>query len=368
MKSNWILFFSNASVMMSMIFIPLFADLVGASLMEIGIIGASYGIAIFFSSYFFSRASDMRDKRGFLKAGLSIATFAFFLQVFSTSALSLTIIRALAGFAIGIFTSPLIVFTYESGGKLGKFSSYGALGWAAGGLFAGIIGHAADVYVSADSLAPYYGVFIVSSLLFFVSFLVSLDLPEVPVRPTSVPLFPKALIMKNLWVYASVLLRNTGAFAIWAIFPLFLLEIGANKFWIGGLFFVNTGTQYVIMRQLDIKRDEVLIKAGLFLSAFVFFSYSLAPKFYVILPFQVLLAFSYSFMYVGSLLFLTRTNEEKTTSVGILSSVLSLSMVVGPLIGGAVSQIYGFRMVMVCAAGLAFAGLVIAMALSRESS
>lgn len=363
MRSTWILFLSNASVMMSMIFIPLFADLVGASMMEIGIIGASYGIAIFFSSYFSSRASDMRDKRTFLKAGLSMAAGAFFLQVFASDALSLAVVRMLAGFAMGIFTAPLIVYAYESGGKLGVFSSYGALGWAVGGLLAGIIAHAADTFVQADSLVPYFAVFILSSVLFLVATLISLNLPEVPVRPTNVPLFPVALLKKNLWVYASVLLRNTGAFAIWTIFPLFLLEIGANKFWIGGLFFVNTGTQYLIMRRLDIRKDEVLIKAGLFLSAFVFFSYSLAPVFYVILPFQILLAFSYSFMYVGSLLFLTRNNTEKTTSVGILHSVLSLSMVIGPLCGGIISQIWGFREVMYFAAGVTFIGLLIALVL-----
>lgn len=368
MRSNSILFLSNASIMMSMIFIPLFADLVGASRFEIGIIGASYGLAIFFSSYFFSRASDRRDKRAFLKAGLAVAFVAFFLQVFARGALSLTIIRAVAGFAIGIFTAPLIVYTYESGGKLGMFSSYGALGWAFGGMLAGIIGHVAESFASTNSLFPYWAVFILSSVLFFAAFILSLDMPEVAVRPTQVPLFPAALILKNLWVYASVLMRNTGAFAIWTILPLFLLELGANMFWIGGLFFINTGTQFIIMRRLDIRNDETLIKAGLALSGVVFFSYSLAPVFYVIAPFQVLLAFSYSFMYVGSLLFLTRTNEEKTTSVGILNSVLSLSMVIGPLFGGAIAQIWGFREVMHFAAGITFFGLVISLALCPKSS
>jgi MFS family permease len=368
MRSNWILFLSNASAMMSMIFIPLFADLVGASRFDIGVIGASYGIAIFFSSYFFSRASDRQDKRVFLKAGLGVAAVAFFLQVFAESALSLTIVRGVAGFAMGIFTAPLIVYTYESGGKLGMFSSYGALGWAAGGMFAGITGQLAESYIGASSLAPYWAVFALSSVLFLAAFLLSFDMPEVKVRPTQVPLFPAALIKKNLWVYASVLMRNTGAFAIWTILPLFLLELGANMFWIGGLFFINTGTQFIIMRRLDIRNDETLIKAGLALSGVVFFSYSLAPVFYVIAPFQILLAFSYSFMYVGSLLFLTRTNEEKTTSVGILNSVLSLSMVIGPLFGGAIAQIWGFREVMYFAAGITFVGLVIALVLNPKSS
>jgi len=363
MRSNLILFLSNASIMMSVIFIPLFADMVGASRLEIGIIGASYGLAIFFSSYFFSRASDMRDKRAFLKAGLFIATIAFFMHVFARDALSLTIVRGVAGFALGIFTAPLIAYTYESGGKLGMFSSYGALGWAVGGMLAGVIAHLADSVVPTGSLVPYWAVFALSSVFFFVSLVVSFNLPEVEVKPMHVPLFPAALIRKNLWVYASMFLRNTGAFSIWIIFPIFLMELGANKFWIGTIFFANTYTQFIIMRRLDIKSDALLIKAGLFISGLVFFSYSLATKFYLVIPLQIALAFSYSFVYVGSLLFLTRRNEEKATSVGILSSVISFSMVVGPLLGGAISQMWGFHAVMYFAAGITFLGLAIALVL-----
>lgn len=368
MKSNLILFLSNASIMMSVIFIPLFANLIGANRMEIGIIGASYGAVIFFSSYFFSRASDMRDKRTFLRVGLFVAAIAFFLQIFARDAVSLTIVRGIAGFAVGIFMAPLIIYTYESGGKLGMFSSYGALGWAVGGMLAGIIAQLAESVVQANSLIPYWAVFFLSSVFFLVSALVAFNLPEVEVKPMQVPLFPAAIIRKNFWVYLSMLLRNTGAFSIWIIFPIFLTELGANKFWIGAIFFVNTFTQFVIMRRLDIKSDAMLIKVGLFISGLVFFSYSLATKFYLVIPLQIALAFSYSFVYVGSLLFLTRTNKEKATSVGILNSVLSFSMVLGPLSGGAISQMWGFGAAMHFAAGITFLGLLIALALGSEDS
>lgn len=368
MRSNLILFLSNASIMMSAIFIPLFADIVGANKLEIGIIGASYGLAIFFSSYFFSRASDVRDKRVFLKAGLFIAAIAFLLQIFAGGAVSLTIVRGIAGFAVGIFTAPLIIYTYESGGKLGMFSSYGALGWAVGGMLAGIIAHIAESVVRTEALVPYWAVFLLSSVFFFISLLVSFNLPEVEVKPMRVPLFPAALIKKNLWVYVSMFLRNTGAFSIWIIFPLFLMELGANKLWIGGIFFANTFTQFIIMRHLDIRSDALLVKAGLLISGLVFFSYPLATNFYLLIPLQIALAFSYSFVYVGSLLFLTRTNEEKATVVGILNSVISISMVAGPLLGGAISQIWGFHAAMYFAGGITFLGLFIALTLCPKSS
>ncbi len=366
MKSNAMLFLSNASIMMTVIFIPLFADMLGASRLEIGIMGSSYGIALFFSSYLFGRSSDTRDKRLFLKAGFLIAAASFFMQVFARDAVSLTIIRALCGFAVGIFTAPLIVYNLESGGKMGIFSSYGALGWAVGGGIAGIIAQIAESVFQTDGLISYWAVFLLSSIFFFISFLISINLPKIPVRKMHVPLFPVELIKKNLWVYISMLLRNTGAFALWIIFPLFLMDLGANKFWIGAIFFVNTFSQFIIMRRLDIKSDERLIMGGLLLSALVFFSYSFVTKFYFLIPLQFALAFSYSFVYVGSLLYLTRTNEERTTAVGILNSTISLAMVAGPLLGGAISQLWGFFEVMYFAAGITLLGLLIAM-ISKSS-
>jgi MFS family permease len=267
-------------------------------------------------------------------------------------------IRAIAGFSVGIYLAPLVAYTFESGGRLGAFSSYGSLGWAAGSILAGGIAQLGESLSYINKLLPYWEVFILSSIFFFVSLLISLDLPEVTIRRVHVPLFPADLIRKNAHIYFPSLLRHLGAFSIWIVFPLYLTELGANKMWIGIIYFLNTGTQFIVMRHLDLRDDVMMIKLGLALSAVVFFSYSIARNFYHVIPIQIMLALSYSFLYVGSLLFLTRTNIEKATSVGILNSFTSISVSIGPIFGGFVSQLWGFDSLMYFASFLALLGLI----------
>jgi MFS family permease len=343
--------------MASALFIPNYAQELGASNADIGLIGAAYGSAIFLSSYIFGRASDMRDRRSFLKWGLFVSTITFLLQVLAYDALSLMFLRALVGFSMGIFMAPLVAYTFESGGRLGAFSAYGSLGWAAGSILAGGIAQVGENFSHIHKLLPYWVVFIFCSIFFLISLIISLNLPEVTIKRTQVPLFPFHLIRKNAFVYFPVLLRHLGAFSIWIVFPLYLTELGANKMWIGVLYFINMGTQFMVMRKLDLKDDVMLIKSGLALSAFTFFSYSLAGSFYQVIPIQVLLAFSYSCLYVGSLLFLTRNNEEKATTVGILNSFMSISASVGPLFGGFISELWGYTSVLYFATTLAVFGL-----------
>lgn len=361
MRPNVIQFFSNTAIMMSAIFIPNFALEIGASRAEIGLVGASYGFAIFFSSYVFGRASDMRNRRIFLTAGLLLSALAFFLQVVARGAPSLILIRGLAGFSIGIFTAPLVAYSFESGVKMGMFSSYGALGWAFGGLLAGIIAQHGEMYAHVNKLLPYWEVFALSSLLFVFSFYISLRLPEVKMRTVQVSLFPLELIRKNIYVYLPSFLRHLGAFSIWIIFPLFLAELGASKFWIGVMYAINAGTQFLVMRRIDIAGDVKLINAGLLLSSLVFFSYTLSKNFYHVMPIQIFLAVSYSCLYVGSLIFLTNRNEEKATCVGILNSTTSVSVIFGSLLGGTISQAYGFHAAMYLAASLSAMGLFISI-------
>ncbi|MBI4344913.1 MAG: MFS transporter [Euryarchaeota archaeon] len=346
MRSDVIQFLSNSAVITSSIFIPLFARELGASNLEVGVIGASYGIAIFISSVLFGRASDLFGRRVFMQLGLGLCTLSFLLQVLAADVLSLTLIRFLAGFTLGIFTAPLIAYAFETGSSMGRFSSLGALGWALGNVVAGII-------------AVYSELFALSSLFFFIAFLSSLRMKEVPTVKVSLPIFPLAVLRRNSKVYFTYFLRHLGASSVWTIFPLFLVSIGASKFWIGIIYLANSGTQFIIMRFVDRFEEVKLMRVGVILSVVVFASYAFASDYRQIIPIQLLLAASWSCLYVGSLLFLVRRNEEKATSVGILNSVISVASVIGPLLGGLISEAFGYTAVMYFAVALSFLGFLI---------
>jgi predicted MFS family arabinose efflux permease len=195
-----------------------------------------------------------------------------------------------------------------------------------------------------------------SSLCFLVAFLISLIMEKVDGPRLNIPLFPKNLLKKNWRVYVPYLLRHTGANAIWVIYPLFIASLGGDKFWIGVIYTVNTATQFVVMRFLDRFDGEKLIGTGLLLAIATFLSFTFAQSFLHLLPMQVLLACSWSSMYVGSLLYLMKNNVERATSSGMLSSVINIAQVFGAIIGGAVALIFGFKATMYLAAILTAIG------------
>ncbi len=344
--SNIINFLTTTSILMSFIFIPNIAKDMGATNLQIGIVGASYGTLIFFSSYIFGSASDKFGKKFFLHLGLVLSILSFFIQIFAKDVFTLTLTRAFAGLTIGIFTPPLIAYVYETGGSMGRFSSYGSLGWTVGSLIAALA-------VKVTYL------FALSSLFFILAFIFSFHLPSVKTHVIDVPLFPFNVIKRNFRVYLPYFLRHLGASAIWIIFPIYLIEIGANLSWIGILYCINFVSQFIIMRHLDKYRDIGIFRKGLIISSVVFLSYTLVSDYRYIFPLQILLAVSWSFLYVGSLNYLTKRNIEKATSVGILTSIISISGALGPFVGGLLSEVIGHKGVMYFASVMPVAGYLI---------
>jgi len=364
MKPSLIQFLSSMALSASLLFIPNLAKDLGANDAQIGIIVAVYAFAMFIASYVFGRASDVYGRRLFIRLGLGLCTLTFLLQTLAdpyftapllASPWLLALVRALAGFSLGIFPAALTVYVYDSAEPLSKFSSFGALGWAVGTFVAGLI-------------AFYYRVFIMSSLCFLVAFLASFTLKKVDSPRLNVPFFPKELLKRNWRVYVPYLLRHTGANAIWVIYPLYIAGLGGDKFWIGVIYTMNTATQFVVMLFLDRFESERLIKTGLLLAIVTFLSFTLAKDFLYLLPMQVLLACSWSTMYVGSLIYLMKNNVEKATASGILSSVINLSQVLGALLGGTVALLFGFKATMYLATALTIVGFGFFQAGNRKKT
>lgn len=320
---------------------------------------AAYALAMFISSYLFGRLSDIYSRRFFIRIGLAVSAVAFFLQTLADPHFAfpllanpalLAAVRATAGFSLGIFPAALMVYVYDSAGPLGRFAAFGALGWAVGTFAAGIIAEAVS----------YYAIFIVASLCLWAAFVLSLTIKQSDGPRVNVPFFPKELLKRNWRVYVPYLLRHSGANMIWVIYPLYIVSLGGDKFWVGAIYTVNTATQFIVMPFLDRVECKRLIKIGLIFAIVTFFSFTFAQSFLHLFPAQVLLACSWACMYVGSLLCLMKNNVEKATSSGILSSVINIAQVFGSLIGGVVAQLFGdFRATMYLAAAMTIVGFVL---------
>jgi len=355
MKPHAIALLSNLAISASLLFIPNLAEQLGASNAQIGVIGAVYGFTVFTSAYLFGRASDVHGRRFFIRLGLGISSITFLMQIltdpsfivpFWVNPWLLALSRGLAGFSIGMFPAALTAYVYESKNSLGKFTSLASLGWAIGNFTAGLI-------------AMFWGAFVLSSVCLLMAFLVSFTMPHVAGSRLSVPLFPWRLMKRNWQVYLSYFMRHTGASGIWIIYPLYIVSLGGNKFWVGLIYSVNTLTQFFVMPYLDRFKSKNLISVGLALSSTVFFVFTFAQDFYQLIPVQVLLGCSWSCLYIGSLLYLMKHNVEKATCSGILSSLINLARVFGALLGGVVSELFGFEYTMYVAAALTVAGFVL---------
>lgn len=350
MKPNFIRFFTFAAIMVSWTYIPILARELGISDTNIGIIVGLYSIALFFSSYIFGWTSDRKGKKIFIVIGLLASTIAFFIQIFASDYLSLLLIRTLVGFCIGIYPSALVAYVYKTKEKMGKFASFGSLGWFVGLVLSGFVA----LYLSIK------GVFILSSLLCLIAFLIALTLNEKKHRPLNIPFFPIKIIKKNVSVYFPFLIRHIGAHMIWTFWSLYLQDLGADLFWVAIIQSVNSIIQFLVMYTITDKIDsEIMFKAGIFLSGITFFTFTLASNHWEIIPTQVLLGISWALMYVGTLRYVTDRNVEKATVSGMLDSVLSLSSIIGPFLAAVIIPFGDYRTIMYIASALAFVSFVV---------
>lgn len=354
MRLNLIQFLSNASLVMSGIFIPVFATSLGASYFEVGLISAFFGSASFISSFIFGKSADINRIRPIVLVGLAVSAISFFTQVFAYDAASLAVIRSMVGFSVGVYPAALIVSVYYNKGSIGKFSSFGALGWMIGYIIAGFIGNIEYL-------------FILSSLLFCVAFLAAFGLMEVEKPSINVSYFSLDVFRNNLDTYLSVFIRHVGAASVWTILPLYMAFLGASNFWIGIIYAINPFIQFLIMRRLDNFRNEWLMKWGFITSALAFGSYFFASNYYFIIPGMVLIAFGWSFMYVGANQLLVERTIEKASSAGILSSIISAANIAGALFGGLILDFLGFQETMVFAVICAIVAMGIFVYMNRSS-
>lgn len=257
------------------------------------------------------------------------------------------LIRAISGFVCGIYPASLAVYGFQNlNGRMGRFVGYGSLGWAFGSIIAGF-------------LQSYKVIFLVSSFFFFLAFIIARgEKRDFSKGKIAMSAFWDVL-RRNLRLYISYFLRNLSATSIWAIFPLFLIFLGANKFFVGFAYFLNTFSQFFITGYVERYKNASLIKIGLFASFFVFLGYGLSSSYLYILPIQILLAFSYATLQVGCLQELLLKNKEQGAATGILNSCVSLSSVIGPILSGFILSYWDFKTLMFTSAIICLSAIII---------
>ncbi len=256
------------------------------------------------------------------------------------------LIRGLSGVAGGMVPGSLTALAW--GTSIGLFTGLGSLGMMVANLL--------DAVIKSDRL-----IFLTAALFSIAGFFLTFRVRENSQR-ILVPRFPVRVILKNLNVYLPFLIRHSAAQAIWAVYPLYLFQLGATKFQIGMIYALNPLAQFIFMVTLDRQKSVSLMKMGIFASAAAFFGFALASNLWVILAFQVVLGYSWANLYMGSVKYLLENNTEQATANGILNSMMGLSGITGPLLGGVIA-LAGIKTMLLASAALACLAFLISLRL-----
>ncbi len=348
-------FLVNGAVQSSAIFIPLLGSSLGASDFQVGLIGASYGAAFLLASLYSGQKSDRWGKLRFIHLGLLLCTAAFAGQLLASNLVLLALSRAFVGLSLGVTAACIVAYAFELGSDMGKFSSFSSLGWIGGSLAAVVI---SDIHMLFAASAVFCGV----------AFAMSWYLP----RPAAEIIIPEdtrinlgAILKSGSAVYFSVFLRHLGATSVFIILPLYLASLGVSNSWIAGLWGINFVVQFFVMRGLERFEPAKIFAFGQVMSICVFVGYGVVHSLTPLILIQCLLGVAWACLYVGALLLVMQLGKERGTASGIFQATLNLCNAIGPVLGGLIASLAGYRGVMFFAAALGVGGLMVAVPKAR---
>ncbi|MBP2625106.1 MAG: MFS transporter [Nitrosopumilaceae archaeon] len=336
---RFVTFLQHSGIAIIFVFMPILAKKVTESIFEIGIIVSMFSLAQILSELYFGRASDKKEKRlAFIRFGFLGCAITFGLHYFADNTMLLLIIRICAGITSGMMIPAMLAYIYESGKnkkKVASVVSFHALGWLVGIIIGGVTNNEKSI-------------FIVSSLLFLIGFIISIKLSEITVIEKT-DRSTKEIFLKNKFLFLSLLLRHIGAASVWTILPIMLVEVLHAKFYEISIVYVsNTLTAFIMMNLMAYKinlKNTTKFKIGIGVTVFVFIGLSTINEWWMAIPYMSLVGATWAFIFIGGNFHLMR-NNPKSTSTGIFSTTLSIASVIGPIFAGILTFYFNYILVM----------------------
>ena len=353
-------FFQHSGIAITFVFMPIIASGVAESVFEIGIIVAAFAFAQILTETYFGRMSDRKAKRLlFIRVGFILCALTFGLHYFADNTTYLLIARIGAGISSGIMIPPMLAYAYEAGkgkSKVASVISFHALGWLAGIVAAG--------FANDERL-----IFVISSGFFIIGFLISLKLPKLQTAKIVGKGIIKKIIVKNKFLFSSLLIRHVGAAAAWTILPIMLMEyFGAELYQVSIVYVANTLTAFLVMNLMSNKiqiKNITKFKIGIGMTVIVFVGLSMITDWWMAMPFMAIVGCSWAFLFIGGNFHLME-NNPRSTSTAIFSSTLAISTVIGPVIAGAIAYYTDYTIVMYFSIIVSLSAFIISSRMKSE--
>jgi len=352
-------FFQHAGVSIVYVFMPILAQSLTSNIFEVGLTIASFFLAQILSSLYFGRISDAKGVRlTFIRIGFVSCAIMFGLHYIADNSFYLLLVRLGAGVASGMMVPAMLAYTYESGkdkSKVASVISFHALGWLAGIVAAGIANNEKTI-------------FLISAGLFLAGLAFSSKMPNYTMPKETESGATKKVIVRNKYLFLSLLLRHIGATAVWTILPLVLTQaFGAKLYEVSIVYVANTASAFILMNLMGTKihtKNVTKFKIGIGLTVFVFAGMAVMNSWWMAIPFMGLVGVTWAFLYIGGSIHLME-NNPKSTSTGVFNSTISIANVIGPVIAGGIAFWYGHVMVMYFAVGICVVAFLVSLRIKK---
>lgn len=350
-------FFQHAGVSIVYVFMPILAQNLTTSIFEVGLTIASFFLAQILSSMYFGRISDVKGKRLiFIRIGFIGCAAMFGMHYIADNTFYLLLVRLGAGVMSGMMVPAMLAYTYESGkdkSKVASIISFHALGWLAGIVAAGIANNEKTI-------------FLISAGLFLVGLAFTARLPSYAV--VSETGATRQVIVKNKFLFLSLLLRHIGATSVWTILPLVLTQtLGAKLYEVSIVYVANTAAAFILMNMMGTKimtKNVTKFKIGVGLTTFVFAGMAVMTEWWMAIPSMALVGVTWAFLYIGGSIHLME-NNPKSTSTGVFNSTIAISNVIGPVIAGTIAFYYNYVSVMYFAVVICIVAFVVSLKIKK---
>ncbi|MGB9638060.1 MAG: MFS transporter [bacterium] len=315
------------------LYLPLIVKNLGISNSYIGILGTFYSLGSVLSGFLISPNVDKYKNYTliFIKIALIVQAILVFSLFFSNNIYYYVIVL----FLIGLTGAFYIGTCFSLSNNRGITVSISSLGFLIGYFIGSIVNN-------------YKLMFIIIFLLYITSFAFSYFIilgknqsinkeNENLENTNSFKVF-----LRNINIYVPLIFRHSGAAMIWLFFTYILI----NYYYmdlkaIGILNAVNIIVQtfsnpilaifaYKINKRLS---SFLLVSVGYFLSSLYFLLFYFTKDFHLLFLLQVILGLSFTALYLGNIENLLLNNNEKVTALSLLSSVMSLSNLIGSFLG-----------------------------------
>ena len=340
---------------------PFYAESMGASATQLGLLFASFSLMQFLFSPLWGRYSDRIGRRPVLLLGLTGMAISFVLIGLSQALWMLFAARILGGVISSSLLPSAMAYVADSTPPQQRGQAMGLMGAAMG--LGMIFGPAIGGFLGAFS--PAMPFFVAAGLTIIVALFAALFLPEslpsqareeVHARPQQGYRPPSAYsqLFHALRSPVGLLLMlgflSTMALAsLFGIFALFAqAKFGFGESEMGAIFVAlgiisALGQGVLVGRMISRWAEERVIQVSLVLSGFGFLGLTLAYDLASLIGLTALLGLGTSLLGapLTSLISQRTPPDQQGTIMGVFNSYQSLGRIVGPLLGGVVFDLWG---------------------------